>query len=114
MKKHPAKDIGLSVQAPKNACDDPHCAFHGALKVRGRQFTAMVTRTNAQKTAVVEWHRLCYIQKYERYERRRSRLQVHNPKCISAVVGDKVRIVECKPISKTKNFIIVEVENLKK
>jgi len=111
MKKTTTKSIGLRTNAPTENCNDRHCAYHGTLKVRGRQFVVAVTRTNAQKTAVVEWQRLYYIPKYERYERRRSRLCVHNPKCINANVGDQVRIVECKPISKTKTFIIVEKIN---
>ncbi len=102
------KDLGLGITAPTQTCVDRHCAFHGTLSVRGRQFTATVVRTNAQKTAVVQWDRLCFIPKYERYERRFSRLQVHNPACLNCKVGEKVRIVECRPISKTKTFIIVE------
>ncbi len=103
-----ARNIGLGVQPPKETCDDPHCTFHGHITVRGRQFVAAVTRASAQKTAVIEWDYTFYIPKYERYEKRRSRLHVHNPKCISAKVGDVVRVVECKPISKTKTFVIVE------
>jgi len=77
-------------------------------KLRGREFIGEVKKTAAQKTATVEWSRLFYIPKYERYEKRKTRLQVHNPPEINAQVGDKVRIVETRPISKTKNFIIVE------
>ena len=102
------KNIGLELSKPKESCDDKHCAFHGNITVRGRQFIGMVTRTNSQKTAVVEWQRLSYLPKYQRYEKRRSRLQVHNSLCINAKVGEKVRIVECRPISKTKNFVIIE------
>lgn len=79
------------------------------IKIRGREFIGIVTRAKAQKTAVVEWSRLFYLQKYQRYEKRRSKLQVHNPLSINAKVGDKVKIVECRPISKTKNFVIVEI-----
>jgi|SRR3989338_2925029 len=103
-----AVDIGLVVKAPSETCDDKHCAFHGGFKVRGREFIGNVVKASAQKTAVVKWDRLFYIQKYQRYERRSSRLQVHNPSCISAKVGDKVKIVETRPISKTKNFVIIE------
>lgn len=101
-------DIGLDVKKPEASCDDIHCAFHGGLKIRGREFVGIVVRSSANKTAAVEWDRLFYIEKYQRYEKRRSRLQVHNPLCINAKVGDKVKIVESRPISKTKNFVIVE------
>ena len=102
------KNIGSEVSKSTDECEDKHCAFHGKIALRGRQFVCVVMRTNAQKTAVVEWNRLHYIPKYQRYEKRKSRLQVHNPLCINAKVGNKVKIVECRPISKTKNFIIVE------
>lgn len=102
------KNIGLELSKPKENCDDKHCAFHGYITVRGRQFVGLITRTNSQKTAVVEWQRLAFLPKYQRYEKRGSRLHVHNPLCINAKVGERVRIVECRPISKTKNFVIIE------
>ena len=61
-----------------------------------------------QKTCVVEWARKKYIPKYERYEQRRTKIKVHNPSCIDAKEGDIVKIMECRPISKTKNFVIIE------
>ena len=60
------------------------------------------------KTAKVGWERRYDLKKYERYERRRSQLHAHNPPCIDAKEGDMVKIRECRPLSKTKNFIIVE------
>ncbi len=101
------KDIGLEVAKPGADCQDRHCAFHGKVTVRGRQFIGTVIKSNASKTAVVEWPRLAFIEKYQRYEKKKSRLQVHNPLCINAKVGDKVKIGECRPISKTKNFVII-------
>jgi ribosomal protein S17 len=59
-------------------------------------------------TVTVEWDRVRYVAKYERYEKRRTRVKAHNPKEIDAKKGDIVRIMETKPISKTKHFIIVE------
>jgi len=41
--------------------------------------------------------------------KKRSRVAAHNPVCINAKIGDKVRIAECRPISKTKAFVIIEV-----
>jgi small subunit ribosomal protein S17 len=101
-------DIGVAVKNPENECNDVHCAFHGGMKVHGREFTAVVIKANAQKTAVVGWERLFYLPKYQRYEKRRSKLQVHNPSCINAKAGDKVKVIESRPISKTKNFVIIE------
>lgn len=107
--KKQSNGLGIGIKEPAKECNDRHCAFHGNLKIRGRQFEAVVKKAAAQKTAVVEWERLFKLPKYERYEKRRTILKVHNPECINAKQGDRVIIVECRPISKTKNFVIVEV-----
>jgi len=93
----------------KNECSDKHCPKHSGLSLRGRSFVGNVIKVNVHKTAKVEWSRPFYISKYERYARRRTRLNVHKPDCIDVQVGDKVKITESRPISKTKNFVIVEV-----
>jgi len=102
-------DIGLDTKKPEKKCEDKHCPYHNGMKIRGREFVGEVIRTNRQKTIMVEWPRSFYLPKYERYEKRRTRLNAHLPECINVKIGDKVRIVECKPVSKTKNFIVVEV-----
>jgi small subunit ribosomal protein S17 len=53
--------------------------------------------------------RRVYVPKYERYLNRRSKVKAHNPVEISAKEGDTVIIKECRPISKTKKFVVVEV-----
>ena len=103
------KNIGLKVQNPKNECTDNNCPFHGSLKCRGRTFTGTIISGKMQKTVTVEWEWKHYIRKYERYEKRRSRIKAHNPECIGAKEGDVVKIVECRPLSKTKNFVLVEI-----
>lgn len=106
MKK--AKDIGIKVKAPKQKCEDRKCPFHGSLKTRGRLLTGIVINTDAHKSATIEFERSYYIPKYERHEKRRTRLRVHNPSCIDAKKGDKVKVSECRPLSKTKKFVIIE------
>ena len=93
---------------PRKGCKDNNCPFHGRLKCRGKIFTAVVVSTKMQKTVTVGLERRYYLPKYERYEKRRTRIKAHNPKCISAKDGDIVRISECRPLSKTKNFVIIE------
>lgn len=103
------KNIGINVIQPKQECNDFHCPFHGNLKIRGRVFNGTITKTDANKSATIEFLNFYYIQKYERYEKRISRLKVHNPPCINAKIGDYVKVMESRPISKTKNFVIIEV-----
>jgi small subunit ribosomal protein S17 len=49
-----------------------------------------------------------YIPKYERYELRTGKYKAHNPPCIGAKVGAKVKIMECRALSKTKSFVVIE------
>ena len=103
------KDIGLSVKPPESECDDPHCPFHGHLSVRGQLLDGTVVSSKMDKTVVVQREYLKRNIKFDRYEKRRSKIHAHNPPCINAKEGDKVTIAECRPLSKTKNFVIVEV-----
>lgn len=108
-KKEKKVNIGLPVSIPKEKCEDINCPFHGKLPVRGRIFVGKVKSAKMDKAVVVEWTRRIYIQKYERYLEKKSRLAAHNPPCVNAVEGDTVKIVECRPLSKTKSFVVVEV-----
>ena len=109
MKKQKQKNIGIEVKFPEKECTDANCPFHGRLKIRGMEFVGEIKRLSAQKTAVIQWDRFFYLPKYERYEKRRSRVNAHVPPCLNLKIGDHVRIVECRPLSKTKNFVVVEV-----
>lgn len=94
---------------PKEICTDPSCPFHGTLSVRGRTFKGVVTSHKMHKTVVVEWERRRFVKKYQRYEKRRSKVTAHNPDCIKARENQKVIIAETRPLSKTKNFVVVQV-----
>ncbi|MBD3304681.1 30S ribosomal protein S17 [Candidatus Woesearchaeota archaeon] len=80
----------------------------GSLSLRGRAFRGVVINDAMQKTVTVEWERRKKSQKYERYEKKRTRVKAHNPESIDAKKGDLVEIKECRPLSKTKNFVIVK------
>jgi small subunit ribosomal protein S17 len=102
------RDIGIDVREPEKDCDDPNCPFHGTLPVRGQIIEGEVISDKAPKTVVVLRSYLKRIAKYERYEKRRSKIHAYNPPCINAKVGDMVRIAECRPLSKTKSFVVIE------
>jgi small subunit ribosomal protein S17 len=103
-----ARDIGLDVRAPKTACDDRHCPFHGRLPIRGQVLEGTVVSTSMQRTAVVERTLLHYVPKFERYEKRRRRYLAHAPPCLNIPVGHRVRIAETRPLSKVVSFCIIE------
>lgn len=107
--KEKTRNVGIDeIKAPKEKCDDKHCPFHGNLGTRGRIFAGIVISPKFHKTVKVEWGRFKFLPKYERYAKARTRVKVHVPPCIDVNVGDKVRLMECRPISKTKNFVILE------
>ncbi|MCC7568741.1 MAG: 30S ribosomal protein S17 [Candidatus Methanofastidiosa archaeon] len=101
--------IGLNVKEPAEACSDKNCPFHGQLAVHGRVFDAEVVSDKMRKSVVVKREYMRYVGKYERYEKRTSQFTAHNPSCINAKAGDKVKVAECRPLSKTKNFVVIEV-----
>jgi small subunit ribosomal protein S17 len=109
MTEKKTKDIGVDVKPPKKTCEDPNCPFHGNLKVRGQILEGKVVRDKAHQTVIVEKESEKYHKKYERYERRVARYSVFNPKCIGATTNDNVKIMECRPISKSKSFVVIEV-----
>ncbi|MBI5061713.1 MAG: 30S ribosomal protein S17 [Candidatus Aenigmarchaeota archaeon] len=112
MRKKKKLDIGLDVKKPKGDCNSDKCPWHGHLKIRGRVLQGKVVSDKGSDTAVVEWNYYNYIPKYERYERRKTRMPVHSPTCIGARTGDIVTIGECRPLSKTKRFVIIEKRNI--
>jgi len=104
------RDIGLDVQPPSKECDDPRCPFHGTLPVRGQILTGTVVSDRMDNTVVVERTLVKKIAKYERYEKRRTKVHAHNPPCMDVKIGDTVSVAECRPLSKTKSYVVVEVK----
>ena len=67
----------------------------------------VVASDKMEKTCVVRVDRLIKHPKYRRYVRRTSKFMAHNEK--GATVGDKVRIVETRPLSAHKRWRVVEI-----
>lgn len=105
-----ARDIGVDVAPPKQECSDPHCPFHGGFSVRGQIIDGQVVSTRMERSARVQREYLRYVPKYERYEKRTSSYNAHAPPCLQVQVGDVVKLMECRPLSKTKSFVIIEAK----
>jgi small subunit ribosomal protein S17 len=105
-----ARNIGLNIEPPEGTCSDPKCCWHGTLPIRGKFIEGKVVSTRALKTVIVEREYLHFLPKYERYEKRHSRTAAYNPECIAAKEGQVVTIAECRPLSKIKSFVVVEVK----
>ncbi|MDO5844430.1 MAG: 30S ribosomal protein S17 [Methanocorpusculum sp.] len=104
-----AKNIGLNVTVPEKECDDVDCPFHGTLSVRGQVITGKVVSERMQGTVVVERNFLHKVQKYDRYEKRSTKIHAHMAPCLNAKIGDEVKIAECRPLNKTTSYVVVEV-----
>lgn len=90
-------------------CGDKKCPYHGNVSVRGNVLKVTVISAKVPKNAIVTRSLTKYVKKFERYKKVRSRLNVHNPLCINAKVGDIVEIGETRKLSKTKNFVITKI-----
>lgn len=79
-------------------------AEQGTRKVR----EGMVTSAAMDKTIVVEVKRLVRHPLYKRVVRRSARYHAHDEQN-ECRVGDRVRIMETRPLSKTKRWRLVSV-----
>lgn len=71
------------------------------------QKVGVITSDKMQKTVVVRVDRLVRHMKYRRYVRRTSKFMAHDE--LGATVGDKVRIVETRPMSAKKRWRVIEI-----
>lgn len=93
----------------ETGCHDKDCPIHGGLKTRGRTFKGIVISKHDKRVAI-EFERLNYIRKYERYSRSKSKMHARLSRCMEKEVsiGDLIKIAECRPLSKIIHFVVVE------
>ncbi len=77
---------------------------------RGSQksLAGTVVSNKMDKTALVLVERLTKHKTYGKYIRRRSKYMAHDPQN-QCRIGDKVRIIESRPISKRKRWQVMEI-----
>lgn len=73
-----------------------------------RTFTGSVTSTGMQKTITVKVDEMKLNAKYQKKYRVSKKYHVHDEEG-KAKVGDLVRFIECRPLSKTKRWRLSEV-----
>src|SRR5213080_2944545 len=71
------------------------------------QKVGTVSSDKMQKTVVVRVDRQVRHPKYRRYVRRTSKFMAHDD--LGATIGDRVRIVETRPLSAKKRWRVVEI-----
>jgi small subunit ribosomal protein S17 len=79
-----------------------------ARESRRKQLVGVVTSAKMQKTIVVRVTRRVQHPLYERYLRLSKKFYAHDEKG-DAQLGDTVRIVETRPMSKLKRWLLAEV-----
>jgi small subunit ribosomal protein S17 len=91
------------------ASPEVEAATTPATKRRGRrvQKVGIIASDKMQKTVVVRVDRLVLHRKYRRYVRRTSKFMAHDE--MGSTIGDKVRIVETRPLSARKRWRVVEI-----
>jgi small subunit ribosomal protein S17 len=79
----------------------------GTRRPHRSQKVGAVVSDKMQKTVVVRVDRLVRHTKYRRYVRRTSKFMAHDD--LGATIGDKVRIVETRPMSARKRWRVIEI-----
>lgn len=75
-------------------------------KTKGRALTGIVVSDKMKDTIVVEISRVIKHPKYRKYLKRSKRIKAHDPGNTKRE-GERVTIVECRPLSKEKHFRVV-------
>jgi small subunit ribosomal protein S17 len=106
------RNIGIPGVSPPKAkeCNDKDCPFHGSTRIRGKITQGVVVSKKSRNTIVIRQDYVQFVKKYQRYERRNSRLACHLPDCLRNVItiGDLVKVGESRKLSKTKAFIVLD------
>ncbi len=77
-------------------------------RTRRKEKTGLVTSNKMTKTIVVSVERQIKHPKYGKFIKRTSKFMAHDEKN-EANIGDSVRIVETRPLSKSKCWRLVEI-----
>ena len=93
----------------ETTCKDKNCPVHGNLKVRGRTFNGVVIK-KFPKRITIEFERMNYVKKYERYSKTKTKIHAKLPDCMEKEIniGDFVKIQECRPLSKIIHFVVIK------
>ena len=109
-----AEELARAEEAPVAAASEPAveaAEVHAGSSARARgnrvQKIGIVSSDKMQKTVVVRVDRLVLHRKYRRYVRRTSKFMAHDD--LGSTIGDRVRIVETRPLSAHKRWRVVEI-----
>ena len=109
MKRKKKKEKKAEAKIAAAVRKDRDCPFHGNLKARGRVFEGKVIRKFPNRVAI-EFDRMVYVKKYERYSKLRTKIHARLPLCMEKDIdmGDLIRVQECRPLSKIIHFVVIK------
>jgi len=89
-------------------CTDKKCHVHGCVRTRGKTFEGTVIKKFPTRV-VIEFERMIYSRKYERYFRAKTKLHARLPNCMEKEInlGDLIKIQETRPLSKIIHFAVI-------
>ncbi len=76
-----------------------------------RRLVGTVVSNRMNKTALILVERLTKHRTYNKYVKRRVKYMAHDPQNLCQI-GDKVRIIESRPLSKMKRWHVIERINI--
>jgi small subunit ribosomal protein S17 len=105
----PEQAATADVTTAESTAKDAGDSKASSSKRRGNrvQKVGTVSSDKMTKTVIVRVDRLVLHQKYRRYVRRTSKFMAHDD--LGATTGDRVRIVETRPLSTRKRWRVVEI-----
>ena len=105
------RNIGLPVKTTKKKLieNEKNNPFNGSLSIRGKLFEGIVIDAKAKGTVVIQKESPIYFKKFKRFGRSKNKIHAHVPSNINVQEGDHVIAAECRPISKSVSFVVVEV-----
>ncbi|MBS3133495.1 30S ribosomal protein S17 [Candidatus Woesearchaeota archaeon] len=89
------------------SCNDKNCPFHGSLRVKKRTLTGVVSSTKMRRTVDVKRELRVMLKKYDRFAKRYSSIKAHLPDCIEVKESEIVTVAACRPLSKSKHFVVI-------
>ena len=105
------RNIGLPVKESKKKIEEneKNNPFNGTLSIRGKIFEGTVINAKANGTVVIQKESPIYFKKFKRFGRSKNKIHAHVPSNINVEEGNYVVAAECRPISKSVSFVVVEV-----
>ena len=77
------------------------------ISTRGRVFTG-IEKKKSPTSVEINFERTLFIQKFERFYKKKTRIHARLPSNIDVSDGDQINVRECRPLSKIIHAIVIE------